>query len=80
MNNKLLVIKRPGQTYYEIKLDQVDVPPYVTRNVAETIDVLLNPEYFIFWANKSVVFVDCAMFDALIENGSMPYKDQLIIL
>ena len=80
MNNKLLVVRRPGQTYYEIRLDQPNVPSYIMSHVVDRISRFINPKYFIIWAGKTILFVDSSMFDALRSNGEISYKDEIIIL
>jgi hypothetical protein len=79
-NNKLLVVRRPGQTYYEIDYDQKGVPSHVKQHVCSTVTGYLDKKFYVFFAMKTVMFVDSAMFDALMNNGSMSYKDEIIIL
>ena len=78
MGNKMIVAKRQGQTYYEINLDQQDVPSYVIQRVIAAVQLLLNPKYFVFWGNKSMLFVDCAMFDALLIDEEIYASTQTI--
>ena len=80
MNNKLLVVRRPGQTYYEINYDQVGVPSHIKQHVCSAVTGYLNAKFYVFFAAKTVMFVDSDMFDALMNNGSISYKDEIIIL